>query len=284
MSLRQLPAGNVPARPQAFQCDPPADVLARWAPQAATTDDPASVSIFEAIGNDPWDGSGWTAKRMAGVLRSIGARDVTVSINSPGGDVFEGIAIYNLLREHQAKVTVRVMGLAASAASVIAMAGDEILVGTGAFVMVHDAWGYAIGNRHDLRAAADVLEPIDTALADIYAARTGQTAKKCAALMDANGGEGTWLPPATALELGFADALLSDGAGTAQAAVRADVAARHRMDVLLARQGVPRAERRQMFRDLQSGGTPSAAAPATHDAGLSDAAASLQRLLANLTS
>ncbi|TKA83994.1 Clp protease ClpP, partial [Sulfitobacter sp. 15WGC] len=73
-------------------------------------------------------GDGVTSKRIAGALRSIGERDVRVDINSPGGDFFEGVAIYNMLREHKAKVTVNVLGLAASAASVIAMAGDEIKV------------------------------------------------------------------------------------------------------------------------------------------------------------
>ncbi|WP_034085582.1 head maturation protease, ClpP-related, partial [Pseudomonas aeruginosa] len=111
---------------------------------------------------------------IAGALRAIGGDvDVTVNINSPGGDVFEGLAIYNLLREHKGKVTVNIIGLAASAASFIAMAGDEIRIGRAAFLMIHNAWLIAMGNRNDLREIADWLEPFDMTLADIYAQRTG---------------------------------------------------------------------------------------------------------------
>ncbi|HCF5801664.1 TPA: Clp protease ClpP, partial [Pseudomonas aeruginosa] len=104
----------------------------------------------------------------AGALRAIGGDvDVTVNINSPGGDVFEGLAIYNLLREHKGKVSVNIIGLAASAASFIAMAGDEIRIGRAAFLMIHNAWLIAMGNRNDLREIADWLEPFDMTLADI---------------------------------------------------------------------------------------------------------------------
>src|SRR5690606_23214700 len=122
-------------------------VLAKWAerPQAAEGDDPNTISIYDVIGEDWWTGGGFTAKRAAAALRSIGKNPVTVNVNSPGGDMFEGIAIYNLLREHPAEVTVNVMGLAASAASIIAMAGDKINVALGSFVMIHNAWGIVIG-------------------------------------------------------------------------------------------------------------------------------------------
>src|SRR5690606_40681426 len=103
----------------------------------------------------------------------IGSQDITVRINSPGGDMFEGIAIYNLLRAHPAKVTVEGLGWAASAASIIAMAGDEIRMGLGSFMMVHTAWGIVIGNRHDMRDAATLFDRFDAAIADIYQARTG---------------------------------------------------------------------------------------------------------------
>ncbi len=89
--------------------------------KAAATDD-NSISVFDVIGQDYW-GEGVTAKRIAGALRAMNGADVTVNINSPGGDMFEGLAIYNLLREYEGRVTVKVLGIAASAASVIAMAG-----------------------------------------------------------------------------------------------------------------------------------------------------------------
>ena len=143
MSLRQLPEAPTMARPQNYQWDAPSDVLAKWAEHsfaaAPGADADATISIFDVIGEDGWTGGGVTAKRISAALRSIGNRDVIVRINSPGGDMFEGIAIYNLLRTHPAKVTVEVLGWAASAASIIAMAGDVIRMGLGSFMMVHNA-------------------------------------------------------------------------------------------------------------------------------------------------
>src|SRR5690554_4138482 len=108
MSLRKLPEAQVFARPQNYQWDAPSDVLAKWAenPLAAASDVDTTISMFEVIGEDSWSGGGVTANRISAALRSIGHRDLTVRINSPGGDMFEGIAIYNLLRSHPAKVTV----------------------------------------------------------------------------------------------------------------------------------------------------------------------------------
>lgn len=113
-----------------------------------------------------------TAKRIAGALRVMNGADVTVNINSPGGDMFEGLAIYNLLREYQESYG-QVLGIAASAASVIAMAGDDIQIGRGAFLMIHNCWVVAMGNRHDFAELSASLEPFDNAMADIYAARSG---------------------------------------------------------------------------------------------------------------
>jgi ATP-dependent Clp protease protease subunit len=178
----------------------------RWNPGVkAASESDASISIYEVIGEDPWTGGGFTVKRLDGALRSIGAdKDVVVNINSPGGDVFEGIAIYNRLREHRGQITVKVLGLAASAASIIAMAGDSIQIGASSFIMIHNAWVLAIGNRHDMREVADFLEPFDRALADVYVARAGQDLESVQAAMDAE----TWFNGSQAVELGYADALL----------------------------------------------------------------------------
>ncbi|NCP40670.1 MAG: Clp protease ClpP, partial [Rhodoferax sp.] len=140
MSLLKLPKIKG-ERIGSVQFDARPDALKRWEPGIqAAIDGEASIGIYEQIG-ESWDGSGMTAKRMSAILRGIGAsRDITVNLNSPGGDFFEGVAIYNLLRQHQAKVTVNVMGLAASAASIIAMAGDDINMGEGSFLMIHNAW------------------------------------------------------------------------------------------------------------------------------------------------
>jgi ATP-dependent Clp protease, protease subunit len=268
-SLLHLPQGV------SFELMP--NALQRWNGALVAKEDDKeednTISIYDAIGFDPWTGGGVTAKRIAAALRTIGKKDVTVNVNSPGGDLFEGIAIYNLLRDHPGDVTVRVVGLAASAASVIAMAGDKIQVARAGFMMIHNVWVVAIGNRNDLRDAADQLETFDDALAGIYAARTGKEKKELAKLMDKE----TWFSGDGAIEGGFADELLpadqveEKDKGTHEASMDLRV-----LDLALAKQGMPRTERRALlnrFRGTPSaaptkdGGTPSAAPQATHDAG-----------------
>lgn len=283
MSLRKLPEARTFPRPQNYHWDAPSDVLAKWAehPRAAATgtDADTTISMFDVIGDDGWSGGGVTANRISAALRLIGNRDVTVRINSPGGDMFEGIAIYNLLRAHPAKITVEVLGWAASAASIIAMAGDDIRMGLGSFMMVHNAWGVVIGNRHDMREAATLFDQFDAAIADIYQARTGMTRADIEQLMDAE----TFMAPAQAVEYGFADAV--DDAeihaeADASAQVRPEILAKRRIDAALAQQGISRTERRKMF--YQIAGTRDAAAPAMHNAGIPTAA--IQRLIQTIKS
>lgn len=273
MSLRKLPEAKALQRPANFQWDAPSDVLAKWAdaPQAAEADDPNTISIYDVIGEDWWTGGGFTAARMAAALRSIGPKPVTVKVNSPGGDMFEGIAIYNLLRDHPAKVTVEVMGWAASAASILAMAADEIRMGLGTFMMVHNAWGCLCGNRHDMTDAATLFAQFDGAIADIYEARTGMARAEIEKLMDAE----TFMGPTEAVKNGFADAVDDGLKASASAASRPEVHAKRRIDAALAQQGIPRSERRKMLSEVS--GTHDAADPATHDAGPSVAA--IQRLI-----
>jgi ATP-dependent protease ClpP protease subunit len=183
------------------------ETFAKWNAgiRAATSPGDNVITIYDIIGEDWWTGEGVTVNRIDAALRKIGQNTaVEVHINSPGGDVFEGIAIFNRLREHGAKVTVKVMGLAASAASIIAMAGDEVLIGSSSFLMIHDCWVVAIGNRHDMAETAAFLEPFDAALADVYAKRSGQSVADCAAWMDAE----KWINGSEAIRLGFADGLL----------------------------------------------------------------------------
>jgi ATP-dependent Clp protease protease subunit len=275
MTIRQMPEAKTFARPQNFQWDSPSDVLAKWAerPLAAESDDPNTISIYDVIGEDFWTGGGFTAKRMAGALRSIGKKDVTVKINSPGGDMFEGIAIYNLLREHPAQVTVDVMGWAASAASIIAMAGDDIRMGLGTFMMVHNAWGMVIGNRHDMREASDLFEGFDSAINDIYQARTGLDAKAIAKLMDAE----TFMGATDAVAKGFADSvnelLKADDAEAKNLDQR--LMARRQTEAALAKAGYPRSMRSEMLAQLinsptRDAGQNSAARDAGVHAGLRD--------------
>ena len=163
------------------------------------------ITMFEVIGEDWWTGGGITAKRVAAQLRAIGDRPVEVQINSPGGDMFEGLAIYNVLREHPQAVTIKVMGMAASAASIIAMAGDTVEIGAASFLMIHKCWVTAQGNEDDMREVADFLAPFDQAMADVYAQRSGKTSAECAAWMKAE----TYMSGTTAIDRGFADALLA---------------------------------------------------------------------------
>ncbi|TPE15861.1 Clp protease ClpP [Pantoea vagans] len=253
MTVKSLPAAPE-GRPFARENrDLPSSAMERWngGIKAAKSDD-NSISVFDVIGAD-WYGDGVTASRIAAALRSIGGADVTVNINSPGGDMFEGLAIYNLLREYEGKVTVKVLGLAASAASIIAMAGDDVQIGRGAFLMIHNCWVYAMGNRQDLQQIAADMVPFDKAMNDIYGARTGLDAATIDAMMDAE----TYIGGSDAVEKGFADRLLaadeiSDGDDSPAAALR-------KLDATLAKTDMPRSERRKLLKAL-TGGKPGAAA------------------------
>lgn len=252
MTIRKMPEAKTFARPQNFQWDSPSDVLAKWAerPLAAESDDPNTISIYEVIGEDFWTGGGFTAKRMAAALRSIGKNAVTVKINSPGGDLFEGIAIYNLLREHPAEVTIDVMGWAASAASIIAMAGDDIRMGLGTFMMVHNAWGLVIGNRHDMREAAALFDGFDAAITDIYEARTGLDRKAIGKLMDAE----SFMGPSEAVDKGFADSINEGLTATEASAKHLDqrLMARRQTEAALAKAGYSRTMRSEMLAQISS--------------------------------
>tara|TARA_Y100001951_G_scaffold104083_1_gene114637 strand:+ start:3614 stop:4495 length:882 start_codon:yes stop_codon:yes gene_type:complete len=255
MTIRNLPA-MPEGRPSAsLTCDLSPKALQRWNPdiRAALEDDDNTISIYDPIGADMF-GEGVTAKRISAALRKIGERDVVVNINSPGGDVFEAMAIYNLFREHKGRVTMKVMGLAASAASDIAMAGDEIQIGRAAFFMVHNTWVMAMGNRHDLREVADWLEPFDNTLADVYASRTGIALDKIKSALD----DETWIGGAEAVEQGWADRLLDSDEVEESDNHRNDAnAAARKMDVALAKAGISRSERRALMRAIKSD-TPSA--------------------------
>lgn len=277
MTIRNLPQLQARGQADALSFTPDDDSLAKWNPaiHAADATGDNVIAVDDVIGEDLWTGGGITARGVTAALRRIGARDVVVNVNSPGGDFFEGIAIYNLLREHPHKVTVQIMGLAASAASVIAMAGDDILISEVGFMMVHNSWGLAIGNRHDLRAAADVMEPFDDAMAKLYAARAEVDRAVAAAWMDKE----TWFNGDGAIEAGLADGLLSytDIVEAATPDTKARAAIR-RVDLALAKQGLPRSERRSLLGDLKRG-TQDAAASATQDAGDEDLAAGLRSLI-----
>lgn len=279
MTIRKMPEAKTFQRPQNFQWDAPPDVLAKWSekPLAAQSDDPNTITIFDVIGEDPWTGNGFTAKRMASALRSIGKNPVNVQINSPGGDMFEGVAIYNMLREHPAKVTIDVMGWAASAASIIAVAGDEVRMGLGTSIMIHCAWGMVIGNQHEMRDAADVFENFDSAMAEIYAARTKLDRKAIEKLMEAE----TFMGPEEAVAKGFADSIADDIKAVEAKAKSIDprLMARRQTEAALAKAGYPRSLRSELLAQLMTNSPERDAGHTTaaRDAGINPA--SLLKLL-----
>lgn len=149
-----------------------------------------------------------------------GVKNVTVHINSPGGDVIAGAEIYSALREHslngEGSVTVIVTGIAASAASIIAMAGDRILMHPVAYMMIHNPWTVAMGDAKELRKAAKVLDVIAEGLVSTYQARTGKDKEELEKML----ANETWMSAATCVEEGFADEIYGVGSNAAASAVR----------------------------------------------------------------
>lgn len=165
----------------------------------------AEIYIYEDVG-ESWFG-GVTAKDFAQELKGLGkVETIDLRINSYGGDVFDGLAIYRQLVDHSARVIAHVDGIAASIASVIAMAGDEIEISESGFLMIHNAWGVSIGTAEDMRTTADILDGTTASLRDVYVARTAGEAGAIKGWMDAE----TWFTGAEAVEHGFADRIAAN--------------------------------------------------------------------------
>ncbi len=159
------------------------------------------IFIFDDIG-EGFFSDGITPKSFAADLKALGAvRTLNIFINSPGGAVFDGVAIFNQLKRHTARKNVFIDGIAASIASVIAMAGDEINIAANGFIMIHEPFTMAFGTAADLRKTADQLEKINDTIINTYAARTGTPENVIGDLMAAE----TWMNAEEAVELGFAD-------------------------------------------------------------------------------
>lgn len=167
-------------------------------------DDRAEILIYDEIGVDPWTGGGIAAERFVTDLQAIKAPHIDVRINSVGGSVFEGNAIYNALARHPGRVETYIDGIAASIASVIAMAGQKIHIAANAFLMIHNPHGVVWGEAADMRKMADTLETIRGSLVGTYARRTGQDMSQIEAWMDAE----TWFNAEEAVEQGFADEIV----------------------------------------------------------------------------
>ena len=155
------------------------------------------------IAQDSWFDDDITPRKFKDELNS-GDGDIAVWLNSPGGDVFAASQIYTMLKEYKGKVTVKIDGLAASAASVIAMAGDEIVMSPVAMMMIHNPATVIFGEAADLQSGIKMLSEVKDSIVNAYEARTGLPRAKISNMMDAE----TWFSAQKAVELGFADQIL----------------------------------------------------------------------------
>lgn len=167
----------------------------------------AELMIYGPIGGGMFD-AGISAADVAAALREVErAGPIDVRLNSPGGDVFQGVAIHTMLARHPGTVTVHVDGLAASAASFIMLAGDRIVMARNAMVMIHDGMTGSYGNGATLRRAADLLDKVSASIADMYAERAGEDPEHWRNLMTVNAEDGTWFTGEEAHAAGLVDAL-----------------------------------------------------------------------------
>lgn len=195
----------------------------------AAKGDSTEVLLYDEIG--PW---GVSAKDFKAALDAVKTKAIVLRINSPGGDVFDGYAMYKAVKDHPATVSVIIDGLAASAASFVAMGGDTVTMKEPALMMIHRAWTLAIGNAEDMTETANLLGKVDGQIADVYAAKSGKPAAEMLALMSAE----TWLDGKEAGDLGLVDAVDAedDDAEKARAAAEGSAhAARARATAALIR-------------------------------------------------
>ena len=173
-----------------------------WYKIEASANDQAEILVYDVIGwpyNDAGD--------LVRYVNSLGDKDILVRLNTPGGDVFDGMAIFNALANHKGKVTIRIEALAASMGSVLAMAGKEIQAYSNTMMMIHDPWIYTAGNQYELREMADLLEKISGNMLDVYAGRSKIGKREMKEIMKAE----TWYTAKEAKEKGFIDTILETG-------------------------------------------------------------------------
>lgn len=175
----------------------------------------ATLRLFDPI--DSW-GEFWgmSAKELAASLDGLPSHIDTIEllINSPGGDAFDGVAMVNVLRAHTARTVAIVQGLAASAASFVATAADELIMAPNSTLMIHDAWGICVGNADDMLSMGAVLDQLSNNIADIYAAKAGKSIEEFRALMKAE----TWFTATEAVDAGLADSVQEIAPAVAPAA------------------------------------------------------------------
>lgn len=186
---------------QSLECELP--VAARHFWSWVKNEEGRTLYLDGAIAEETWYGDEVTPKQFKSELMS-GSGDITIWINSPGGDVFAASQIYNMLMDYKGKVTVKVDGLAASAASVIAMAGGEVLMSPVAMLMIHNPMTIAFGDSEEMAKAISMLSEVKESIINAYELKTGLSRAKLGHLMDAE----SWFNAKKAVELGFADSIM----------------------------------------------------------------------------
>lgn len=169
----------------------------------------ATVYLYDMIVDNDTDAEWWggvSAEAFVKEFAGIKAETIHLRVNSPGGSVFGGRSMEQAIRQHSANVVAHVDGLAASAASFLIMAADEIRMAPGSFLMIHKAWSIAMGNADEFRKNADLLDQIDTSLANTYSRRTGINSADITDMLAAE----TWLEASVAVEKKFADVVEED--------------------------------------------------------------------------
>jgi ATP-dependent Clp protease protease subunit len=188
-------------------------------------DDEASVYVYDVIDAN-W---GVSAQQVVPALAALNAKTIHLHINSPGGDVFEARALKTALEQHSARVVATVDGIAASAASFLMMAADDIAIAPGPFVMIHNPWGFAMGDAEEMRKTAQLLDQIAAVIAGDYVAKTVIPSAEILAMME----EETWMDAETAVAKKFCDRILAKPA-KAQALNRFDLSAYSKAPDMLA--------------------------------------------------
>lgn len=248
--LPQAPLINCPKNVECLIADEVLDRFDKGISVNNLAGESGVISIYGDIGGSIFE-DGMTVKKIAGILRNING-PVTVNINSPGGNFWEALAIYNTFRDYPHKVSVNIVGMAASAAAIIAVAGDEIRIAQSAFLMIHNTQLAVAGDRHEHRDAADIMENFDEALVGIFAAHTGMREKKIAEMLDNE----TWISGKDAVSMKFADAFLPADEVVEEVIKNLTppaIEAANKIDRTLARANMPRSERRRLMQAYKGG-------------------------------
>jgi ATP-dependent Clp protease protease subunit len=165
--------------------------------------DAYEILMYGAIGENPWDDSAISANSFMKELNAIpaNAKEIHLRVNSPGGSVFDGMTMFERLKQHNAKVIAYVDGIAASIASLIIMGADEIVIGEGGFLMIHKPMAGAYGNTEELNRTVDILDKIEEQMISIYVKKTGLSRIELSRMLS----EETWITADESIEMNFVD-------------------------------------------------------------------------------